>query len=48
MKDPDMISYLNKFEIIAVGNTPAEFTAFIAEETERWANVVTKLGLKVD
>ncbi len=48
MKDPDMIAYLNKFEIIAVGNTPAEFAAFIAEETERWANVVTKLGLKVD
>jgi tripartite-type tricarboxylate transporter receptor subunit TctC len=48
MKDPDMVAYLAKFEIIAVGNTPAEFAAFIASETDRWAAVVTKLGLKVD
>lgn len=31
-----------------MGNTPAEFTAFISEETDRWAAVINKLGLKVD
>ena len=35
-------------EILPVGNSPAEFAAFIAEETERWAAVVAKLGLKAD
>ena len=32
----------------AVVSTPAEFAAFIAEETDRWAAVVAKLGLKVE
>ena len=48
MKEPDMIANLAKFDITPVGNTPSEFAAFIDEETERWATVVNRLGLKVD
>jgi len=48
MKDPGVIDYLSKLDVTAVGNTPAQFAAFINEETERWASVVNKLGLKVD
>jgi len=48
MKDPAIVDELTKVDIIAVGSTPAEFTRFIAEETDRWASVVKKLDLKVD
>lgn len=48
MKDPTVVQELSKVDIIPVGNTPAQFAAFIAEETERWAAVVKKLDLKVD
>ncbi|MDB6000567.1 MAG: hypothetical protein JWP52_2266 [Rhizobacter sp.] len=48
MKEPDVIETLNKSDIVAVGNTPAEFSAFINEETDRWAAVVKKLDLKAD
>jgi hypothetical protein len=42
------VAQMAKFEIVPVGNTPAEFAAFIAEETDRWAAVVTRLNLKVE
>lgn len=48
MKEQAVVDQLAKVDIIAVGNTPAEFSRFIAEETERWASVVRKLDLKVD
>lgn len=48
MREPDVVAYLATLEITPVGNTPAEFARFIAEETDRWAAVVTKLGLKVE
>jgi tripartite-type tricarboxylate transporter receptor subunit TctC len=48
MRDPAVVDQLAKVDIIAVGSTPAEFTRFIAEETDRWASVVRKLDLKVD
>ena len=48
MKEPAVVDQLAKVDIIAVGNTPAEFTRFIAEETDRWAAVVKKLDLSVD
>ena len=31
-----------------VGNTPAEFSAFIANEIDRWAQIVRKAGATVD
>ena len=30
------------------GNTPAQFTQFMAQETVKWAEVVKKSGAKVD
>ena len=48
VRDADVVDHLTKLEITPVGNTPAEFAAFIAEETDRWAAVVTRLGLKVE
>jgi tripartite-type tricarboxylate transporter receptor subunit TctC len=48
MRSPEVVEHLAKLDITPVGNTPAEFAAFVAEETDRWAAVVTKLGLKVD
>jgi tripartite-type tricarboxylate transporter receptor subunit TctC len=33
---------------IPSGNTPAEFTRFIAAETAKWARVVKASGAKVD
>lgn len=48
MKDPAVVNQLTKVDIIPVGNTPAEFSAFINEETDRWAAVVKKYDLKAD
>lgn len=48
MKDPTVVQELSKVDIIPVGNTPAQFAAFISEETDRWAAVVKKLDLKAD
>jgi tripartite-type tricarboxylate transporter receptor subunit TctC len=48
VKDPDIAAQLEQNDIIPVGSTPAQFRAFVDEETERWAAIVNKLGLKVD
>ena len=48
MKDASVIEQLTKVDIVPVGNTPAEFSAFIDEETARWAAVVKKLDLKAE
>ena len=48
MKDPAVVEQFTKVDTIPVGNTPAEFSAFIAEETDRWAAVVRKLGITAD
>jgi tripartite-type tricarboxylate transporter receptor subunit TctC len=48
MKDPAIVEQFTKVDIVPVSSTPAEFTAFIAEETDRWAAVVRKLGITAD
>src|SRR5207249_3447339 len=48
LKDPSVVDQLTKVDIIPTGSTPAEFAAFIAEETDRWAAVVHKLGITAD
>lgn len=32
----------------AIGNSPAEFTAFIKSEMAKWAKVVKATGIKAD
>jgi tripartite-type tricarboxylate transporter receptor subunit TctC len=34
------------FEVVA--NSPAEFARFIAEETDRWGGLITRLGIKAE
>lgn len=48
MKDPAVVAQLSKNDVIPVGNTPAQFATFINEETDRWAVVIRKLGLKAE
>lgn len=48
LKNPQVVSQMEEWDIVPVGNTPAEFAAFVNEETERWAKVVHTLGLEVN
>jgi tripartite-type tricarboxylate transporter receptor subunit TctC len=48
LKDPDLAAKMNAQGFALVGGTPEEFGSLIARETETWAPVIRKLGLKVD
>ena len=48
LKDPELVKRMNGFGFDLVGGTPADFTALIKGETERWTPVVRKLGIKAD
>jgi tripartite-type tricarboxylate transporter receptor subunit TctC len=48
LKDPEIVKRMNGFGFDLVGGTPADFAALIKGETERWAPVVRKLGIKAD
>ena len=48
MKAPDVKAKLSEQGAEIVGSTPAEFAAYIARETEKWAKVVEACGAKVD
>lgn len=43
---PDVTKRINDLGTAVIGNTPAEFSAQIARESERWAAVVKQAGLK--
>jgi len=45
---PDVKERLAVVDFEPVGNTPAEFSAFIRKETLRWAKLVKEAGGKVD
>jgi tripartite-type tricarboxylate transporter receptor subunit TctC len=34
--------------IVAVGSSPEEFRAFVAEEIARWNKVITDAGIKME
>lgn len=48
VRDPVIAAQLEQADVIAVGSTPAQFRAFIDDETGRWSAIVNKLGLRVD
>ena len=48
MKDPAIIEAFTKVDTIPVVSTPAEFTAFVNAETERWSALVKKLGITAE
>src|SRR5467141_2847930 len=45
---PDMKDKLNAIGADPVTSTPEEFAAYLRQETEKWADVVRKAGLKAD
>jgi tripartite-type tricarboxylate transporter receptor subunit TctC len=48
LADPTMQNKLAEQGIVAVGNTPDEFRAFVAEEVARWAKVIQDAGIKAE
>ena len=48
MKQPDVLKKMNEAGFDLVGGTPEEFGRLIAGETEKWAPVIRKVGLKVE
>jgi len=47
-RDPEVIQKMQAQGFALVGGTPEEFGALVKDETERWAPVIRKVGLKVD
>lgn len=45
---PDVVLRLQDFSMTPVGSTPAETTAFIQEERERWHQVIVSAGIKLE
>ena len=48
LKEPDVVQKLHAQGFDLVGGTPEEFGALIQGESEKWAPVIKKIGLKVD
>jgi tripartite-type tricarboxylate transporter receptor subunit TctC len=48
VRDPTVVKQINDQGADAIGNTPAEFAAFIASETERLGKLVRAVGVKAE
>jgi tripartite-type tricarboxylate transporter receptor subunit TctC len=48
LADPALKDKLVEQGIVAVGSTPEEFRAFVAEEIVRWRKVITDAGIKME
>jgi tripartite-type tricarboxylate transporter receptor subunit TctC len=48
LKQPDVVPKMHAQGFDLVGGTPEEFGALIRGETEKWAPVIRRLGLKID
>jgi len=48
LADPAMKDKLAEQGIVAVGSTPEQFRAFVAEEIPRWSKVITDAGIKME
>jgi tripartite-type tricarboxylate transporter receptor subunit TctC len=48
LKTPDTRSLLSQQGADPVGNTEAEFAAFIASEIERWAKVIRTARIRIE
>ena len=46
LAQPDVKERLARLGAEAVGNSPAEFSAFIRAEIGKWARIVKQAGLK--
>ena len=48
LKEPDVMQKLHALGFDLIGGTPDEFGALIKGESEKWAPVIKRLGLKID
>lgn len=48
LADPAMKEKLAEQGIVAVGSSPEEFRAFVAEEIPHWSKVITDAGIKME
>jgi len=48
LKDPDVVQKMQAQGFDLVGGTPEQFGALMKRETDTWAPVIKKVGLKVD
>ncbi len=48
LKQPDMIERIDSQGAEAIGNTPAEFAAFIAAETAKYAKIIKQANVRLD
>jgi tripartite-type tricarboxylate transporter receptor subunit TctC len=48
LKDPATVERLSKLAVVPVGNTPAEFDAFVRAEYAKYKDIVRISGAKVD
>src|SRR5262245_34754935 len=47
LRQPDVAVHLKKLNVDFKANTPDEFRAFVAAETEKWGKVVREAGIKL-
>jgi tripartite-type tricarboxylate transporter receptor subunit TctC len=47
LRQPDIVARFKSLNIDFKENTPDEFRAFVAEETEKWGKVVREAGIKI-
>ena len=47
IRQPDVIARFKSLNIDFKANTPQEFGAFVAAETEKWGKVVRDAGIKL-
>lgn len=48
LADPEIVARMHRLGFDLVGGTPGEFGALVRGETEKWAPVIRKIGLKID
>ncbi|AGW92825.1 tripartite tricarboxylate transporter substrate binding protein [Cupriavidus sp. DF5525] len=48
VKSPTSVERLSGDAAIVIGNTPAEFAKFIAQEQQRWKPIIARAGIKPD
>jgi len=48
LKDPKVAELIAQQGAVIVGSSPSEYAAYIRSETDRWAKVITKAGIRID